>query len=208
MTTPQLTITCLDLEGVLIPEVWIGLANKTGIEELKLTTRDIKDYNELMTMRLSVLDKHGLTLADVEKVVETMDPLEGAREFLDWLRIRTEVIILTDTFREFALPLIAKLGHPTMFCHSLEVAEDKRIVNYCLRQQDQKKKAVLALKGLNLRIVAAGDSYNDLTMLLNADAGLFFKPNDKIVEEYPQLPVTRNYEELKTRLIEDHGYPA
>jgi len=203
----QMTIACLDLEGVLIPEIWINLAEKTGIEALKLTTRDIADYDELMGKRLEVLDKHGLTLKDFQEVVATMDPLEGARDFLEWLQDQVEVIILSDTFREFAMPLIAKLGNPTMFCHSLSVDyETYRIKDYVLRQNDQKRKAVIALKGLNFRVLSMGDSYNDLSMLEEADSGIFFKPTKKITEEFPQFPVTENYEELKCHLCSAHGF--
>lgn len=203
----QMTIACLDLEGVLIPEIWINLAEKTGIDELKLTTRDIADYDELMTKRLEILDRNGLTLKDFQEVVATMEPLEGAKSFLDWLQDQVEVIILSDTFREFAMPLIAKLGNPTMFCHSLAVdAESYRIEDYVLRQDDQKRKAVIALKSLNFRILSMGDSYNDLSMLQEADAGIFFKPTQKITEEYPDIPVTRNYEELKNHLCSVHGF--
>ncbi len=202
-----MTIACLDLEGVLIPEIWINLAEKTGIEALKLTTRDIADYDELMVKRLEVLDQHGLTLKDFQEVVATMDPLEGARDFLEWLQDQVEVIILSDTFREFAMPLISKLGNPTMFCHSLSVDyETYRIKNYVLRQNDQKRKAVIALKGLNFRVLSMGDSYNDLSMLEEADAGIFFKPTKKITEEFPQFPVTENYEELKSHLCSAHGF--
>jgi len=206
--TDKMTIACLDLEGVLIPEIWINLAERTGIEELKLTTRDIADYDELMTKRLEILDAKGLTLKDFQSVVSTMDPLEGAKAFLDWLQERCEVIILSDTFREFAMPLIAKLGHPTMFCHSLAVDESYRITDYILRQPDQKRKAVKALQGLNFKVVSMGDSYNDLTMLQSADAGIFFRPTKKITEEYPVFPVTHQYEELKKILVETHGLPA
>ena len=203
----KMTIACLDLEGVLIPEIWINLAEKTGIEALKLTTRDIADYDELMGKRLEVLDEHGLTLKDFQEVVATMNPLEGARDFLEWLQDQVEVIILSDTFREFAMPLIAKLGNPTMFCHSLSVDyETYRIKDYVLRQNDQKRKAVIALKGLNFRVLSMGDSYNDLSMLEEADAGIFFKPTKKIIEEFPQFPVTENYEELKCHLCSAHGF--
>lgn len=194
------TITCLDFEGVLIPEIWLGLASKTGIEELKLTTRDIVDYNELMQHRLKILDQHNLTLKDIHEVVDTMDPLEGALEFLTWLRQRTEVIILSDTFREFVSPLLTKLQYPTIFCHSLILDENQKIVNYKLRQEDQKRKAVIALKGLNYHILAAGDSYNDVSMLKEAHSGIFYCPTEKITKEYPQFPVTQNYEALKQQI--------
>ncbi len=202
-----MTIACLDLEGVLIPEIWINLAEKTGIDALKLTTREIADYDELMSKRLEILDQHGLTLEDFQEVVATMEPLEGAKAFLDWLQAQVEVIILSDTFREFAMPLIAKLGSPTLFCHSLSVdSETRRIKDYVLRQDDQKRKAVIALKSLNFRILSMGDSYNDLSMLQEADAGIFFKPTRKITEEYPDIPVTQSYEELKRHLCSVHGF--
>ena len=203
----RMTVACLDLEGVLIPEIWINLAEKTGIEELKLTTRDIADYDELMGKRLEVLDENGLTLKDFQEVVATMDPLDGAREFLQWLRSQVEVIILSDTFREFAKPLIAKLGHPTIFCHSLVVDPQSGVIkNYALRQADQKRKAILALRGLNFHTLSIGDSYNDISMLEEADTGIFFKPTQQITEEYPAIPVTRNYEELRSHLCTNHGF--
>ncbi len=203
----QMTIACLDLEGVLIPEIWIGLAEKTGIEELKLTTRDIADYDELMSKRLGILDQNGLTLKDIHGVVASLDPLEGARDFLEWLQNQVEVIILSDTFREFAMPLIAKLGNPTMFCHSLSIDyETYKIKSYTLRQKDQKRKAVIALKSLNFRVLSMGDSYNDLSMLEEADAGIFFRPTKKITEEYPDFPVTQTYEELQKHLCSVHGF--
>jgi len=202
-----MTVACLDLEGVLIPEIWINLAEKTGIEELKLTTRDIADYDELMGKRLEVLDENGLTLKDFQEVVATMDPLDGASEFLQWLRGQVEVIILSDTFREFAMPLIAKLGYPTIFCHSLVVNPGSGVIeNYALRQKDQKRKAVIALRELNFRTLSIGDSYNDISMLEEADSGIFFKPTKQITEEYPAIPVTRNYEELKSHLCANHGF--
>lgn len=204
--TEQMVVMCLDLEGVLIPEIWVNLAEKTGIEELKLTTRDIKDYDELMQLRLGVLDKHGLKIQDFQEVVATMNPLDGAMDFLNWLKPQCEVIILSDTFREFALPLIHKLGNPTIFCHSLQIGDTGRIENYVLRQPDQKRKAVLALRGLNFRIVAAGDSYNDLSMLQTADSSIFFRPNEKITQEYPDIPVTHTYQELMEHLSQHEGF--
>ncbi len=202
----KMTVACLDLEGVLIPEIWIGLADKTGIEALRLTTRDIADYDELMTKRLEVLDENGLSLKDFQEVVASMDPLEGAYDFLKWLQNQCEVIILSDTFRDFAMPLIAKLGNPTMFCHSLEIDESGRIRNYILRQPDQKRKAVIALKSLNFRVLSMGDSYNDLSMLEEADSGIFFKPTKKITQEYPNYPVTQDYDELRAHLRSEHGF--
>ena len=194
----NMTVTCLDLEGVLIPEIWEGLAELTNIEDLKITTRDISDYSELMNHRLKICDNYNLTLRDIHRVVNEMEPLDGAIEFLSWLRKRTEVIILSDTFREFIQPLIQKLQNPTIFCHSLKLDKNLKIVDYCLRQLDQKKKAVEAIKKLNFRTVAVGDSFNDLSMLLEADQGILFRPTNKIVEKYPYLPVTYEYNDLKS----------
>ena len=193
----KMTVTCLDLEGVLIPEIWKGLAELTGIEDLKITTRDISDYSDLMNHRLKICENYNLTLGDVQKVVNAMEPLDGAIEFLCWLRKRSEVIILSDTFREFVQPLIKKLQYPTIFCHSLKLDEDLKIVDYCLRQLDQKKKAVEAIKNLNFLTIAVGDSYNDLSMLLEADYGILFRPINKLVENYPQLPVAYEFNDLK-----------
>ena len=165
----KMTVACLDFEGVLIPEIWKGLARLSGIDDLKLTTRDIADYDELMRYRLKICDQHKLTLHDIHQVVEQMDPLDGAFEFLNWLRKRNEVVILSDTFREFVEPLLYKLQHPTVFCHSLKLDDDLRIVDYCLRQKDQKRHAVKALKRLNYHTVAVGDAYNDISMLQEAE---------------------------------------
>ena len=190
-------LACLDLEGVLVPEIWINVAKKTGISELRLTTRDIADYDLLMKRRLGILDQHGLTLPDIQAVIATMEPLEGASEFLAWLRERCQVIILSDTFYEFAQPLMQRLAYPSIFCNRLEVDQKGRIVNYHLRQPDQKRQSVIALKGLQFLIVAAGDSYNDTSMLAEADSGIFFRPPDAISKEFPQFPVTQTYVELK-----------
>ena len=197
---PQMKITCLDFEGVLIPEIWIGLAERTGIEELRLTTRDITDYDELMCYRLKICDEKDLRIQDIHAVVDQMDPLDGAIDFLQWLRTECEVIILSDTFREFVSPFLNKLSQPTIFCHTLEIDQAGRITDYLLRQQDQKRQAVNALKNLNFRVIAAGDSYNDISMLQSAHHGIFFKPTRKITEEYPSFPVTQQYEELKLEL--------
>lgn len=190
-------LACLDLEGVLTPEIWINVAKKTGISELSLTTRDIADYNELMKRRLGILDQHRLRLPDIQAVIATMAPLDGAGEFLDWLRARCQVIILSDTFYEFAQPLLKQLDYPTLFCNTLEVDGGGQIRNYHLRQPDQKRQSVMALRQLQFQVVAAGDSYNDTSMLLEADAGIFFRPPDSIIKEFPQFPVTRSYPELK-----------
>ena len=203
MTRPVLA--CLDLEGVLVPEIWINVAKKTGISELRLTTRDIADYDLLMKRRLGILDQHGLTLPDIQAVIATMEPLEGAYEFLAWLRERCQVIILSDTFYEFAQPLMQRLAYPTLFCNRLEVDQKGRIVNYHLRQPDQKRRSVIALKGLQFLIMAAGDSYNDTSMLAEADSGIFFRPPDAISKEFPQFPVTQTYTELKEALRKAGG---
>lgn len=195
MTQPVLA--CLDLEGVLVPEIWINVSERTGISELRLTTRDIPDYDVLMKRRLGILNQHGLRLQDIQAVISTMAPLEGAGEFLDWLRERCQLIILSDTFYEFALPLMRQLGYPTLFCHRLEVDGTGRITDYCLRQPNQKQESVMALKSLRFRVVAAGDSYNDTAMLAAADAGIFFRPPGTISQQFPQFPVTQTYSELK-----------
>lgn len=198
-------VACLDLEGVLVPEIWINVAKKTGISELSLTTRDIADYDVLMKRRLGILDQHRLRLPDIQAVIATMAPLEGAGEFLAWLRARCQAVILSDTFYEFALPLMKQLAYPTLFCNTLEVDESGRIVNYHLRQPDQKRQSVVALKSLRFQVVAAGDSYNDTSMLAAADAGIFFRPPDTIIKEFPQFPVTRTYPELKEQFCKAGG---
>lgn len=190
-------LACLDLEGVLVPEIWIAFAEQTGIEKLRLTTRDIPDYDELMRGRLKILDENNLKLADIQEVIQKIKPLEGAYDFLGWLKSEFQVIILSDTFYQFAGPLMAQLDYPTLFCHELIVDEEGRIANYRLRQADGKTKAVAALQSLNFQVVAAGDSYNDTGMLKQADAGIFFRPPESITEEFPQFPVTREYAEMK-----------
>ncbi len=190
-------IVCSDLEGVLVPEIWIGVAEKTGIRELRLTTRDISDYDILMKKRLSILNDHGLKMQDIQEVIESLDPLEGAVEFLDWLRSRTQVIIISDTFTQFAGPLMKKLGWPTLFCNSLSVDKNGSIIDYNIRQKDGKQKAALSLKNLNYQIIAVGDSYNDITMLKAADTGILFRPPDNIKNEFKELLVSYNYDELK-----------
>jgi len=194
-------LACLDLEGVLVPEIWINVAELTGIEELRLTTRDIPDYDELMTHRLKVLDKHNLKLSLIQSVINDMGPLPGAREFVDWLRQRYQLVILSDTFYEFGMPLMKHLGYPTLFCHKLEI-EDDRIANYKLRQADQKRQAVMAFHGLNYKVIAAGDSYNDTSMLNEADAGILFSPPQNVIEEFPQFPVTNDYDELRQAFLD------
>ena len=190
-------IVCSDLEGVFVPEIWVNVAEKTGIDDLRLTTRDISDYDVLMKKRLAILDAHGLTLPDITQVIGTLEPLEGAVEFLDWLREITQVIILSDTFVEFAGPLMKKLKWPTLFCNSLTVGPDGVITGYRLRQPDGKRKAILALKSLAYKIIAMGDSYNDITMIKAADAGFLYQPPANAVSEFPDLRVAQNYEGLK-----------
>ncbi|MDT8378149.1 MAG: bifunctional phosphoserine phosphatase/homoserine phosphotransferase ThrH [Desulfotignum sp.] len=189
-----------DLEGVFLPEIWINVAEKTGIEELKLTTRDISDYDVLMSRRLAILKENHLKIQDIQAVIATLDPLPGAREALDWIRAKSQFIVLSDTFEEFARPLMAKLGFPTLLCHSLTIDPQGRITDYNLRISDQKKKAVQAFQGLNYHVTAFGDSYNDTGMIQAADQGFFFKPPETVVTEFPDIPVTWDYDELKAML--------
>lgn len=190
-------IACLDLEGVLVPEIWINVALKTGIEELKITTREMPDYGKLMKQRLAILDRHSLTIGDIQSIIETMGPLDGATDFIAWLRERCQVIILSDTFYQFALPLMRQLGFPTLFCNQLEIDRAGRIVNYHMRMENQKQHSVAALKSLNFFTLAAGDAYNDTAMLSEADAGFFFRPPHHLPKEFPQFPVTHTYRELQ-----------
>ena len=190
-------VLCLDMEGVLVPEIWIEFSKRTGIAEFSRTTRDEPDYDKLMRYRLDLLDKHGLKLPDIQQVIAGMGPLPGAREFLDAMRERFQVIILSDTFYEFADPLMRQLGRPTLFCHRLLVDDAGKVRDYKLRQPDQKRAAVNALKSLNYRVLAAGDSYNDTGMLLAADAGFFIHAPPAIAAQFPQFPVTNSYAELK-----------
>ncbi len=190
-------VACLDLEGVLVPEIWINVARKTGVRALERTTRDEPDYDKLMRGRIAILDEHGLKLRDIEQVIGSMDALEGARAFLDWLRERVPVVILSDTFDQFSKPLMRKLGWPTLFCNTLEIDGGGRIAGYRLRQPDGKRRAVGALHSLGFRVIAAGDSYNDTTMLAEADAGILFRPPENVARQFPQFPVTRTYEELR-----------
>lgn len=192
-----MNIVCLDLEGVLVPEIWVNLAELTGIDAFRKTTRDVADYNELMTLRLAEMERHGLGLADIQAVVARLEPLEGAREFLDGLRAHYEVIILSDTFYEFARPLMAQMGRPTLFCHSLEVSEQGCITDFKIRLEGHKHATVRALRNLNFRVVAAGDSYNDTQMLGEADQGIFFRPPPEIAAEFPHFAVTQDYAALR-----------
>jgi phosphoserine/homoserine phosphotransferase len=196
-----LELACLDLEGVLIPEIWIDFAERTGIEELKATTRDIPDYDVLMKQRLRLLDENGLGLNDIQAVIAEMKPMEGAREFLDWLRERFQVIILSDTFYEFSHPLMRQLGWPTLFCHRLEADNSGRVTDYILRQKDPKRQCVKAFHGLNYRVIAAGDSYNDTTMLAEADQGILFKAPGNVIAEFPQFPAVFDYDALRNEFV-------
>lgn len=198
-------IVCADMEGIFTPEIWINVAEKTGIEELKLTTRDISDYDVLMKKRLAILDTNGLKLKDITDVINSMQPLEGALGFLNWLRERTQIIIVSDTYVEFAKPLMEKLGWPTLFCHDLTIAYDDSIENYNLRQRDSKYNTVLALKNLNYQVLAIGDSYNDITMLKEAHKGFLFSPPENVKAEFPQFPVSYDYDELKKQLSQVLG---
>ena len=195
-------IVCADLEGVFVPEIWINVAERTGIEELRLTTRDISDYDVLMKKRIGILKTNNLKLHDITDVIDTMEPLEGALEFINWLRSVTQIIILSDTFVQFTGPLMRKLGWPTLFCHTLSIDSDGYIIGYNLRQQESKRGAVEALKNLNFKVIAMGDSYNDITMLKAADKGILFHPPDNVKDEFPEFQVSFGYDALKT-LISD-----
>jgi phosphoserine/homoserine phosphotransferase len=193
-------IVCLDLEGVLVPEIWITFSERTGIAELRRTTRDEPDYDKLMKFRLDVLARHRIGLGDIQRVIGAMGPLPGAREFLDALREAYEVIILSDTFYEFAHPLMRQLAWPTLFCHSLETDAAGRVVDYHLRMPEQKREAVKRFREMNFTVVAAGDSYNDTKMLGEAHAGILFRPPENVVREFPQYPVTQSYAELQREI--------
>ncbi len=190
-------IICSDLEGVFVPEVWINVAERTGLESLRMTTRDEPDYDKLMNQRIRILHEHGLKLKDIQDVIATIRPLEGALEFLWWVRKRTQAIIVSDTFAQFADPLMQQLDRPTIFCHHLIVDGDDRITGYKLRQPDPKRKVVEALQSLEYQVIAFGDSYNDTSMLLKADLGILFRPPENVIADFPQLPVCYDYDELK-----------
>lgn len=200
-------VACLDLEGVLVPEIWIDFAERTGIPELRATTRDIPDYDVLMKQRLRILAEHGLGLKDIQAVIASMEPMAGAREFIDWLREHFQVVILSDTFYEFSQPLMRQLGFPTLFCHRLLSDESGRITDYKLRQKDPKRECVKAFHNLNFRVIAAGDSYNDTSMLSEADAGILFRAPDNVIAEFPQFPSVTEYEELKGQFIKASERP-
>lgn len=193
-------IVCPDLEGILVPEIWISVAEKTGIEELLLTTRDVPDYDQLMKRRLEILKRAKLRIRDIQRIIQSMDPLDGAMAFLDWLRDRFQLIVVSDTFVEFADPILRKLNRPTLFCNSLVIDPDGTIVDYQLRQRDGKRYVVKALKGLGFKVIAIGDSYNDTTMLSEANEGTLFRPPEHIKREFPQFTVIGTYEELKAEL--------
>ena len=194
-------ICCLDLEGVLVPEIWIKVSEKTKIKELRLTTRDIPDYDALMKRRLKILRRHGIKLRDIQKVISTIQPLPGAKAFLDELRSKRQVMILSDTYYEFVMPLMKKLGYPSLFCNWLEVDKTGFISNYYLRQKNGKEKAIRGLKGIGFKVYAAGDSYNDITMLKAADRGVLFNPPANIVKEFPRFKVVSDYKGLLTALL-------
>jgi phosphoserine / homoserine phosphotransferase len=194
-------VICSDLEGVFVPEVWINVANKTGIEELRLTTRDISDYNVLMKGRIKILKERGLTLKYIQDVIDTIQPLPGALDFIAWAKERTQLIVVSDTFIQFADPMMRKLGRPTLFCHTLVIDENNMIVDYKLRQQDPKRKTAEALQSMNYQVIGMGDSYNDINMLKQAEVGILFRPPDNVIKDYPQFPVAHDYETLKSILV-------
>ncbi|MBE0639251.1 MAG: bifunctional phosphoserine phosphatase/homoserine phosphotransferase ThrH [Bacteroidales bacterium] len=193
-------VICSDLEGVFVPEVWINVAEKTGIPELRLTTRDISDYDVLMNQRIKILADHGLKLKDIQNVIATIKPLDGALDFIHWLKEITQLIIVSDTFRQFADPLMKQLERPTLFCHNLIIDEKDNIIGYNLRQKDPKRKTVQALQSLEYKVIAFGDSYNDISMLKQAEVGILFRPPQNVIDDYPELPVTNNYAQLKKLL--------
>ena len=195
-------ITCLDVEGVLVPEIWIAFAEASGIPELKKTTRDEPDYDKLMNWRLGILKEHGLGLKEIQETIAKIDPLPGAKEFLDELRTFSQVILISDTFTQFATPLMEKLGWPTLFCNSLEVAEDGEITDYKMRVENSKLTTVRALQSIGFETVASGDSYNDLGMILAGKSGFLFRTTEQIKADYPQIPALETYEELLNALKE------
>jgi len=199
-------IVCFDLEGVFTPEVWIAVSKATGIDELKLTTRDISDYDVLMRNRIAILKKNNITLKDIQKIISKMDLLPGAKEFLDYIRSVAQIVIVTDSFIDFVMPFMKKLGFPMCFCHNLEVNEEGLITGYKIRISEMKKKTVLAFKKLNFEVIAAGDSYNDVSMLLEAKHGILFRPPKNVVEQFPELPVVNEYDELKDLISKYLGF--
>ncbi len=198
-------VACIDFEGVLVPEIWVSLAERTGIEELRVTTRDIPDYDELMGLRLRIMRERGLRYADIQAAAGALDPLPGASEFLTWLRSNYQVAIISDTFHELAAPLVAKLHYPMILCHRLNIDADGHVVGYTLRQADPKRHAVQAFQGLHYQVVATGDSYNDISMLRQANAGFLFQPSEKVTRDHPDLPVATTYDELRAKFAEHLG---
>ncbi len=190
-------VACIDFEGVLVPEIWVSLAERTGIDELRVTTRDIPDYDELMSLRLKIMRERGLRYADIQAAAGALDPLPGAAEFLTWLRAHYQVAIISDTFHELAAPLVAKLQYPMILCHQLKVDADDHIVGYTLRQTDPKRHSVLAFQALHYQVIATGDSYNDISMLRTANAGMLFQPSEKVTRDHPDLAVAKDYTELQ-----------
>lgn len=190
-------VICSDLEGVFVPEVWINVAEKTGIDILRRTTRDEPDYDKLMQWRIGILEEHGLKLQDIQDVIAQIKPLDGALECIAWIKSRSQLIVVSDTFAQFAEPLMVRLKRPTLFCHELVIDDRGMITDYKLRQKDPKKKVVEALQSLQYKVIAFGDSYNDTSMLLQAEVGILFRPPENVIRDFPQLPVTNNYEELK-----------
>lgn len=197
----EMEIACLDLEGVLVPEIWVAFAEHTGIDALCATTREVPDYDVLMRQRLRLLDQHGYGLKEIQQVIAQLHPLPGAVEFMTWLRERFQVVVISDTFYEFAMPLMKQLGYPTLFCHRLETDDQGRVVDYRLRQRDPKRQTIVAFKSLYYRTIAAGDSYNDTGMLMEADAGILFSAPDNVIREFPQFPCANTYDELKLAFI-------
>jgi phosphoserine/homoserine phosphotransferase len=198
-------IICSDLEGVFVPEIWISVAKETGIDGLKLTTRDISDYNILMAGRLKLLREHNLTLADIQAVISKLRPLPGALDFIGWARALTQLIIVSDTFTEFADPLMEQLGRPTLFCHNLTTDNRGNIISYNLRQEDSKKKVTESLQNLNYKVIAIGDSYNDISMLRKADKGILYNPPQNVIDEHGDLMIVKSYDDLK-KVIKDIIY--
>ena len=194
-------IVCSDLEGVFIPEIWINVAQQTGIEKLKLTTRDISDYDVLMKGRLEVLKQNDITLTEIQRIIAGMDPIAGAVDFIDWLRSKLQFIIVSDTFREFAAPMMVKLNMPTLLCHNLTTDSDDMIIDYNLRQQNAKQKVVQAFQSLNYKVIAIGDSYNDLGMLRQAEVGLLYNPPQNVIDENKDLPIAMSYDELRKNIL-------
>ncbi len=197
-----MTIICCDLEGVLVPEVWINVARWTGIDELRLTTRDISDYNALMRRRLKILHQHGITIQDIQKVISLLELMPGALDFINWLHTKAQFIVVSDTFREFADPLLAKMGWPFLFCHHLTIDKNGNITDFVLRQEDAKKKVVEALQSLNFKVIAIGDSYNDISMLRQAELGILYNPPQNVIDDNKDLRIVTSYNQIKHIILE------